>query len=429
MANDYYDSTGAPVTSSSVASSPIRNQYNLIEDGFDKMPTLVGNGGRAVVVKSDGSKLEVTTGSFALAGDWLVTGAFDTTIVAVADISLTLPSATATLATQALAETLSNKVLVNASGTNLSLNVGTAATLTTARSIYGSSFDGSAAIAGPITGAFGGTGVNNGSFTITIAGNLVTTGAFTTTLAATAAATHTLPAGAGTLLSTFAVVTVPQGGTGATSFTAYAVLCGGTTSTGAIQAVAGVGTAGYALTSNGAGALPTFQTVPSGLVLLNTLTASSSAALIDTTSLTSSYDVYMFELEDLIPASTATLVIAFSTDGGSTYTSTHGWQYLNVTSTTPTSATQAANQSTATLSSVTNVSSGGTVGLSGFYFFTNPNSGNQKKLFGLNGHTTNQLNVHYIFASTTSVINAVKVLFSGQNAASGKFRIWGVKTS
>lgn len=55
---------------------------------------------------------------------------------------------------------------------------------------------------------------------------------------------------------------VVAGGTGATSATAYAVLCGGTTSTGPFQSIASVGTSGQILTSNGAGALPTFQTAP-----------------------------------------------------------------------------------------------------------------------------------------------------------------------
>lgn len=53
---------------------------------------------------------------------------------------------------------------------------------------------------------------------------------------------------------------VAAGGTGATSQTAYALLCGGTTSTGPFQSIASVGTSGQILTSNGAGALPTFQT-------------------------------------------------------------------------------------------------------------------------------------------------------------------------
>jgi len=53
---------------------------------------------------------------------------------------------------------------------------------------------------------------------------------------------------------------VAAGGTGAVTQTAYGVLCGGTTATGAYQSVASVGTSGQILTSNGAGALPTFQT-------------------------------------------------------------------------------------------------------------------------------------------------------------------------
>jgi len=57
---------------------------------------------------------------------------------------------------------------------------------------------------------------------------------------------------------------VAGGGTGAASLTAYAVICGGTTSTGAVQSIASVGTAGQVLTSNGAGALPTFQAAGGG---------------------------------------------------------------------------------------------------------------------------------------------------------------------
>lgn len=57
---------------------------------------------------------------------------------------------------------------------------------------------------------------------------------------------------------------VTNGGTGIASATAYALLAGGTTSTGAFQSLASVGTSGQVLTSNGAGALPTFQTPAGG---------------------------------------------------------------------------------------------------------------------------------------------------------------------
>lgn len=55
---------------------------------------------------------------------------------------------------------------------------------------------------------------------------------------------------------------VDQGGTGLTTTTAYSVVFTGTTATGNFQASAGPGSAGQILTSNGAGALPTFQAAP-----------------------------------------------------------------------------------------------------------------------------------------------------------------------
>ena len=62
-------------------------------------------------------------------------------------------------------------------------------------------------------------------------------------------------------------LTVPDGGTGLSATTAYAVLCGGTTSTAALQSIASVGTANQALVSNGAATLPTFQSIHSGFTL------------------------------------------------------------------------------------------------------------------------------------------------------------------
>lgn len=91
----------------------------------------------------------------------------------------------------------------------------------------------------------------------------------------------------GTLLADSGVsfpIPVSAGGTGDTSLTAYAVLAGGTTSTNPVQAIASVGTSGQVLTSNGAGALPTFQAsgVPSlPLSVSNGGTGRSSITLHD----------------------------------------------------------------------------------------------------------------------------------------------------
>jgi len=73
---------------------------------------------------------------------------------------------------------------------------------------------------------------------------------------------------------------VAGGGTGMTSATAYAVLCGGTTSTAAHQSIASVGSSGQILTSNGAGALPTFQAAAATtgrLLSFQTFTSGSAA--------------------------------------------------------------------------------------------------------------------------------------------------------
>lgn len=64
---------------------------------------------------------------------------------------------------------------------------------------------------------------------------------------------------------TSGTVNVSAGGTGLNTLTtAYGVLCAGTTPTGPFQN-AGVGTAGRVLTSNGPGALPTWDVIPSSI--------------------------------------------------------------------------------------------------------------------------------------------------------------------
>ena len=103
-----------------------------------------------------------------------------------------------------------------------------------------------------------GISVTNGAGTITIAA----TGGTGTVTSITAGTGITLTPSPITTTGSVALtvpVIVANGGTGDTSFTAYSVICGGTSSTGALQSVSGVGTAGQFLISNGAGALPTWQ--------------------------------------------------------------------------------------------------------------------------------------------------------------------------
>lgn len=80
-------------------------------------------------------------------------------------------------------------------------------------------------------------------------------------------------------------VAVGQGGTGDTTLTAYAPLFGGTTATAPVQSGT-VGTSGQVLTSNGAGALPTFQAAAGGgsVAPLSTIAAGTGAGTSPTVS-------------------------------------------------------------------------------------------------------------------------------------------------
>lgn len=121
---------------------------------------------------------------------------------------------------------------------------------------------------------------------VVIAGD--TSGSITLEAPAVAGTTTlTLPTSNGTVIVGSGGVTgVAQGGTGRSTNTAYAVICGGTTTGGAEQSIASVGTAGQVLTSNGAGALPTFQEAagfPAGTVMLFGQTSAPTGWTKDTT--------------------------------------------------------------------------------------------------------------------------------------------------
>lgn len=116
-------------------------------------------------------------------------------------------------------------------------------------------------------------------------------------------------------------VAVADGGTGVSSLTAYAVVCGGTTSTGAVQSIAGVGSSGQVLTSNGAGALPTFQSIVAGanVDLLATISTTSGATQ-SVTGLSQS-EMFLISLSGVShgAGSTNILRIALSSNNGSSY--------------------------------------------------------------------------------------------------------------
>jgi Pectate lyase superfamily protein len=115
-----------------------------------------------------------------------------------------------TVATLTGSQALTNKDLTGSGNTFPTFNqntTGSAATLTTARAIYGNNFDGSAALTQIIASTYGGTGNGFTKFSGP----------------ATAEKTFTLPNADATILTSNAAVTVAQGGTNAASQTTNGV--------------------------------------------------------------------------------------------------------------------------------------------------------------------------------------------------------------
>lgn len=113
-------------------------------------------------------------------------------------------------------------------------------------------------------------------------------------------------------------LSVAKGGQGNATLTAYTPLCGGTTSTGAVQSVASLGTNAYPLASQGAGALPQFSS--SDWQVLEFVQQNNVASVnFDNIG---NFFVYMILLDYANPATDGVnLIFRTSTDNGSTFTS------------------------------------------------------------------------------------------------------------
>jgi len=180
-------------------------------------------------------------GSISTAGGLTLSGAYNSTFTFSNTTSVTFP----------------------VSGTLVNSAVGTLSSLASIGTITTGTWGSAATPIGVTSGGTNITSFNQGDTIYASAANTLMALAKSTTatqyLANTGASND--PAWGYVNLSNGVTNTLPvaNGGTGDASFTSYAVLCGGTTSTGSVQSIASLGTSGQVLTSNGAGALPTFQ--------------------------------------------------------------------------------------------------------------------------------------------------------------------------
>lgn len=154
MSNEYYVHSGIPATRSQGSSAQMRAEFAAIMAGFDRMPRLGGNAGKALIVNAGGSGVDTTVGRLTLGADLIVSGAFATSLVAVGNATHTLPGASGTLATLAGTETLTNKTLTSPTISNPAMSGNVTGAVT-----YASPTILTPTITGTITGAydFGGT--------------------------------------------------------------------------------------------------------------------------------------------------------------------------------------------------------------------------------------------------------------------------------
>lgn len=226
----------------------------------------------------------------------------------------------------------------------------------------------------------------------------------------------------------FGTAVVAGGGTGATSFTAYAVLCGGTTTTNPIQSIASVGTAGQLLTSNGAGALPTFQT--GNLFHIGSVFASGLSSIDFIQASISSFRMFVFFIGALFPGTDgANISLLVSTDGGATFLTTNyisGITYEAYNGTTETNQNTTAGYYVAY-----NVSSAGsTAAGSGYLIFSNGTSssfggssisGQLSYLFA----GTDIVSAHIQGRQTATTVNAFRFIASTGNL-NGNVSLFGI---
>jgi len=184
---------------------------------------------------------------------------------------------------------------------------------------------------------------------------------------------------------------------------------------------AGPGTAGQALVSNGGSSDPTYQS--GQWVLLNTLTASNSASLSDTSSITATYTEYEIVLEYIVLA-TASQTLQFQVQVSGTFQTTN-YVSQNVAGTG--SATASANITTGVLVGGTSNAPASGTGTSGRYIMSNVAqtvSGkyiygdwiNRVPLVGSSGG---------LYTGSGAAVTGIRLISTSGNITSGVMKIYG----
>lgn len=188
-----------------------------------------------------------------------------------------------------------------------------------------------------------------------------------------------------------------------------------------------VGSSGQILTSNGSGSAPTFQTRAGSLHLIQSQ-AATGASLTFTTSVTG-YNNYLLVWNNYLSASTSTLILRISSDGGSTWINTG---YLSGVMTQAYNATTLANTNLTTGILLTQ-SVNSTTARNGYCWINNVGT-TIKPSFMVHSRTNSSTPTSVqVFGGgeygTTITINGFQVIPSTGNLTSGTFTLYGIDNS
>jgi|SRR5882724_978927 len=247
--------------------------------------------------------------------------------------------------------------------------------------------------AGTVTSVSAGTGITNTPNPITATGSVALTVPVVTANGGTGVvspATHTLP--------------INQGASAQTN--------------------TGTGTTGQGVISNGAAADPSFKSGP--WTLLNTLTASNSATLGDTTSITATYADYEIVFENILPA-TNTVSLNLQVHASAAFQNTS-----YVTSSIGSNGGGAFGSGVATTTAITLMQVQGNAGpgISGTISVYAPTGSSTPKQWNgtFSGNTTTPTAVFEVaggYWNNNTALDGFQVLMSAGNITSGTIKIYG----
>lgn len=433
MSNDYFNASGNPVAQSRGASSVQRAEFNSVEDGFDKVPPTAS-------LWADKANYGVDTGA---ADAYIVTIASTYNVAYTDGMTLKVKALNANTGASTInVNGLGIKTIVRPDGTALQANDIVSGQVF---QITYNSTSGKFQMANAYGGPAGPTGTLAGNATAGInwlqgpniasattmdiwtgsQGNeMIVTGTTATTgfsAAPQAGSSRVLIANGAWPITHGANLILP----GSVSYTCAA---------GDIITVHAITTTQFRCEITKANGTPV---VPTGWVYLSSQSASSSATVDFTSSIDSSYDEYVFEIVDLLPATDGvSLYIRTSANAGGAWDSGGSDYVYTVASQAGGSANALTSTGAAQIIAAEQISNttakGGVIGQVRLYVPSNTSS--HKRLQFQTGNP--QSGVSTIVSATgvgvrvaTSVVTGVRFLMSSGNITSGTIRMYGVRKS